>query len=609
MPQYRMPWEPMPPPQEEVPPPNLLREAGKWFVGQSGEDLDRAMAMQELRAIEPDLQDLYEIQEKHAGKKRSAQELYTDLRQLRSPGWEGPSGGEKALGLGLFAGQYPVAGALGAVAPGLGHVAGWGAMRHMAHLANPEMAGASLAWDVAGAGVAKTLGTAGSMLYRSKVMPKLAEKGLTSKELHPAASRVLDWAEGAMDPLIGPKARNVGLPRWANRRLQKMGRRDIVPEPPTARLPAGQQELGLPGQQTFPGMRPRVEGEAFRPTRVTQPVDMLAYKSERRLIPAWKKPATTGKKQEDIFRTALEELPPEPEQLTTLSEVAQGARAVPWLPEQPQAVSQALMGRAADKIVSVVKPGETLTWKGYAKGLQTATGLPRKEMVGVLRIHKALASSYGETPDEMVGRMFRGVMTQEEHVTTFPGVSKWAGGAQGPAGVAHWMEDGRAVLAFSDRVRMGQVKTATQLETALHEPLHVFYKWMPERERAVLSKALGAEVGQGWSSGQEHQAITWALEYMRSGQAPTKTLAKTFERFKSWLNRLLTKGKKGRGPKEVEEVLARMLTPGGYKERVQKPVLLSRGAGGKSTVGGGKVSPKLSTTEAALREARKRRAS
>ena len=569
MPQYRMPWEPMPPPQEEVPAPNLLREAGKWFVGQSGEDLDRAMAMQELRAVEPDLQDLYEIEEKYAGRKRSARELYTDLRQLRSPGWSGPSGGDKALGLGLFAGQYPVAGALGAVAPGVGHAAGWGAMRHMAHLANPEMAGASLAWDVGGAVGAKVLGTAGSMLYRSKVMPELAKRGLTSKELHPAASRVLDWAEGAMDPLIGPKARNFGLPRWLNRKLQKVGRRDIVPEPSKVGLSAGQQELPLPGQQTIPGMRPRVEGEAFRPTRATQPIDELAYKSERRLVPAWKKPATTGKRQEDIFRTALEELPPEPEQLTTLSEVAQGAKAVPWPPEQPQAASQALVGRAAEQIASVVKPGETLTWKGYAKGLQTATGLPRKEMVGVLRIHKALASSYGETPDEMIGRMFRGVMTQEEHLTAFPGVSKWAGGARGPTGVAHWMEDGRAVLAFSDRVRMGQVKTATQLEVALHEPLHVFYKWMPEREKAVLSKALGTEVGQAWSSDQEHQAITWALEYMRSGQAPTKTLAKTFEHFKSWLNRLLTKGKKGRGPKEVEEVLARMLTPGGYRKRAK----------------------------------------
>jgi len=559
----------MPPPQEEVPAPNLLREAGKWFVGQSGEDLDRAMAMQELRAIEPDLQDLYEIQEKHAGKKRSAQELYTDLRQLRSPGWSGPSGGDKALGLGLFAGQYPVAGALGAVVPGLGHVGGWGAMRHAAHLANPEMAGASLAWDVGGAVGTKVLGTAGSMLYRSKVMPELAKRGLTSKELHPVASRVLDWAEGAMDPLVGPKARNFGLPRWLNRKLQKVGRRDIVPEPSKTHLPAGQQELGLPGQQTIPGVRPRAEGEAFKPTRPTQPVDYLAYKADRYLIPAWEKPATTGKRQESLFRTALEELPPEPEQLTTLSEVAQGAAAVPWPPEQPQAAGRALIGRAAEQVASVVKPGETLTWKGYAQGLQKATGLPRKEMTGVLRIHKALASSYGETPDEMVGRMFRGVMTQEEHATAFPGVSKWAEGARGPAGVAHWMEDGRAVLAFSDRVRMGQVKTAAQLEVALHEPLHVFYRWMPEREKAVLSKALGTEVGQAWSSAQEHQAITWALEYMRSGQAPTKTLAKTFERFKTWLSKLLTKGKKGRGPKEVEEVLARMLTPGGYRERTK----------------------------------------
>lgn len=561
-----MPWQEAPSPQEEMPQaPNLLREAGKWFVGQSGEDLDRAMAMQGLAHVAPELRKHYEY-EAQRGNTKSASELYGVLRGLHDPGYSGE--GNEALGLGLFAGQYPVAGALGAVAPGLGHAAGWGAMRHMAHLANPEMAGASLAWDVGGAVGAKTLGTAGSMLYRSKVMPKLAQKGLTSKEMHPAASRVLDWAEGAMDPLVGPKARNFGLPRWLNRKLQKIGRRDIVPEPPKAHLPAGQQEMGVPGQRTFPGMRPRTEGELPKPVRSTQPEDQLAYTYDRRrLIPTWKKPATTGKRQEDLFRTALEELPPEPEQLTTLSEVAQGAAEVPWAPEQPQAVSRAVMAPVVDDILTTVPQGGTLTWKGYAKGLQKATGLPKQEMVGVLRIHKALASSYGETPDEMIGRMFRGVMTQEEHAATFPGVSKWAGEAKGPAGIAHWMEDGRAILAFADRVRLGQVKNSTQLEVALHEPFHVFYKWMPEREKAVLSKALGSTVGEAWTSDQEHQAITWGLEYLRSGQAPKATpkLARTFERFKSWLNRLLTKGKKGQAPKEVREVLERMLTPGGYQ--------------------------------------------
>lgn len=644
MPRYQLPWQATPPPVEEVAQaPNLLREGARWFTQQSGEDLDRAMALQELELISPDLAELYKIEEATEGRKRSAGELYTNLRQLREPGWEGSGSGDKAAGLGLFALQYPVAGALGAVAPGLGHAAGWGAMRHMAHLADPDLAGASLAWDVAGAAGAKALGTAGSMLYRSKIMPKLAQKGLTSKELHPVSSRVLDWAETAMDPLVGPKAKNVGLPRWVNRKLQKVGRPDIAPKVPAGHLPAGQQALDLPGQQTIPGMRPRTQGKLPSPLAKVQEGDQLKYTAELDIRPsrhrAYK--ATTGKGQMDVFRSALEDLPPEPEQLTTLSEVAQAAMpveqmdlGVPEVPRQlglgmpktsrfkpteipgpttqpgkqmgldlqqpahqaaipgigtPEVIPQrplakqpspgptgsvSLKGpqkpsagvrKAAVEIIRVAGPGKKLTWKQYAAGLQKATGLKRREMHGVLRVHKALADSYGETPDEMIGRMFRGVMTQEEHATAFPGISKWAKGARGPVGVSHWMEDGRAILAFSDRVRMGKVSTVTQLETALHEPLHVFYRWMPEREKAVLTKALGGKKGQAWTDDQEHQAITWALEYLRGGKAPTKRLAGTFERLRNWLTRLLTRGKKGKVPEEVEAVLNTMLSPEGYK--------------------------------------------
>jgi hypothetical protein len=83
-----------------------------------------------------------------------------------------------------------------------------------------------------------------------------------------------------------------------------------------------------------------------------------------------------------------------------------------------------------------------------------------------------------------------------------------------------------------------------------------------------ITKALGATAGKEWTDEQEHQAIRWTLEYLRSGEAPTKALATTFERFKTWLRGLITKGKAGRAPKEVQEVLTRMLTPGGYKSRI-----------------------------------------
>ena len=581
MPRYDLPWRKKP---QEAPVPEqkgLLRQGAEWAVKDSGEAMDRQMALESLEHLAPELRRHYEY-EAERGNKKSATELYTTLRGFHDPGWD--KKGNKALGTGLFAAQYPVANALGAAVPGVGHVAGWLGMRHAAHLANPDMAGDSLMYDLAGAAGAKGLGTVGAAVYRSKLQARLAKAGLTSIEASPVVSRVLDWAEGAMDPAIGPKARNAGLPRWLNRRMQKMGPQGAASSGRS--LPLGrmvQSEIpGVPGQQTMPGTQPVHTGSLPSPMRKSQPVDELAYRTyDRPKKTSWNK--TLGgesqadafrpdpARQTDVFKTVLEELPPPPEDLTTLTQVGKRPK-VPF----PDVSELSPKGKEFTKV-----PENTFTKEMKDKypfyrmnrEMQSKLGIvDPKVREGVLGLPKMVAESQGKKVNPYIGETFAPFNVSKEDLIDKNALAqiKMTGyGYPGYGLPAQFAPGNRSKVNLSQKLLKGS--DPQKAESIIHEMLHEHIMRLTKEDRTGILESLGSSHYRGkLTDAQEHHLIWWLLKELKEGAAPTEATRRLFAGFRKALpntDEFITRKMKSKAkkvPMSVKLLVKRFATPEGF---------------------------------------------
>jgi hypothetical protein len=489
------------------------------------------------------------------------------------------------------------------------------------------------------------------MAYRGAVQPKLAQKGLLAAR--PRLNKVLNWAESAMDPAIGPAASNYGIPRWLNRKLQALGPQGIKDVTATrgaiqGRLAAHMGQAGAPGVQTeMPLQGQRQLNLQGRPVQQDlglpighMPDRIVGPYSEPQALPFPKEviqeglPGMQARQRVKTLKSALEELPPVPESNPTITQVVKrydeatqgtlkgfltgvepqpryGPEPVPpvnqvdakriggaptWqfgpqqfgtpagqpprvplggrvgFPEPPEdflptawrgpsgtAPGSAGVNAAAEQLyTTVARSGKPLTWTQYAKGMRQHTGMTRKEWVSVLRVHQGLAKAYGEDMDTMIGRMFRGVTDEAQHNAMFPGRQM----PKRALGLTHFMEDQRALVAFADRLRTPEYAASTRIEVALHEPIHVFLRWMPEEDVSTLLDA----AGQGET---EHTVVKWMLDYLKGGEAPTPKLQKIFERFNTWIKSLITRHNRTEATPEAKAVFKRMFTPGAYQGKLR----------------------------------------
>jgi hypothetical protein len=576
--------------------------------GEAGEALSRATAKQALAMANPNAFRRYERTER-AGLQVPSAEYMKSARKSIQPGWTGASSGDKALSMLALASEAPLGAVLGAVGtaagslvrlPGaglvggiLGRSMGWAGARGLSELADPESSGRNLWWDVGGVAGAKVLGTGASMAYRGAVQPKLAQKGLLAAR--PRLDKVLNWAEEAMDPAIGPAASNYGIPRWLNRKLQSLGPQGIKDVTQTrgaiqGRLTARMGQAGAPGMQA----RQRVKTlksalEELPPIPESNPTITQVVRRYDETTQGTLKGFLTG--VEPQARYGPEPVPPvnqvgtkriggapvsqfAPQQFGTPAgqppKMPLGGRV--GSPEPPEdflptawrgpsgtAPGSAGVNTAAEQLyTTVARSGKPLTWTQYAKGMRQHTGMTRKEWVSVLRVHQGLAKAYGEDMDTMIGRMFRGVTDESQHNVLFPGRQM----PKRALGLTHFMEDQRALVAFADRLRSPEYTTSTRIEVALHEPIHVFLRWMPEEDVSTL---LGA-AGPGET---EHTVVKWMLDYLKGGEAPTPKLQKIFERFNTWIKSLITRHNRTEATPEAKAVFKRMFTPGAYQGKLR----------------------------------------
>jgi len=635
---------------------------------QAGEALSRQTAKQVLALSSPGTYRMYEDMEK-SGRRPKAAKLMGEARRAVQPGWSGPTSDDKVLsllgaamegpiGYGLGAAGMAVRGPVGSL---VGRGMGWMIGRALSEFADPETAGRNLWWDVGSVVGAKALGTGTSMAYRSLLQPKLAKSGALAANA--TLRKTLDWAEAAMDPAIGPKASNYGLPRWLNQRLQRLGPKGVEDIQGTSgaiqrRLTSGmargaapgiQGELGIPTQGRL-GLVGRARQQDLGLPVGHLPETVMGPGSVPQELPLPKEviqeglPGMIARQRVKTLKPILDELPPIPEHNPTISDVWKryeeaaggamkghlpgvepnpakfgpepvppvhnvgetqmpptgarqfgrkrygypagapeeqpvGTRAMPDAsPEgfEPTSLTPKIKTAAENLYATVARAGEPLTWKQYAHGMRTYTGMNRKEWVSVLRVHQGLAKAYGEDMDTMIGRMFRGVTSGTQHDQLIPGHPFFDKGSM-TLGLTHFMEDQRALISFSDKIAEEGFSNGTRLEVALHEPIHVFLRWMPREDLLTLAKA--ASPGGGsirWDEPTEHQIVRWMLEYLKGGEAPTPKLKKVFQRFGTWITELITKHKKLKATPEVKQVFNRLFTPDSMKGQLtQLPTRLS----------------------------------
>jgi len=557
------PWETYrPPPRPEAPveePRGGLAATAKKaidLVGKIGPWFDKTVGRTILGTGDPALYRLYErqmLENQLTGREQApASEFYKDIR--RTAGWSAePSGAEKALGMGWQMAEYPlsaagsvlggkagsVAGPIGMAAGGLaGRAAGLGAGRTMANLTNPELAGRNLWWDIAGVTGGRLLGTGAAMAYRKALQPALASKGILDKSAHPVAARVIDWAEKALDPMVGPAAKNYGLPRWTNRALRQLGPQGVKVREAAAKritdmagVPGKQLALRLPAAQGRQGVLP-LPGRAVEEAVAAQP-------SRRNL------------------QTVLKELPPEPEDLSTISQLPVGAtikdgeavavrQTALRLPRYTNVgrqveipfetsfgkvgVPKAVPGVSsvgAKKVVQEAASKPDFAWRDWAMSLRDNMNLPKEDLHAILRVQQSMAQAYGETPDTMIRRMFRGILPEDQWNVAIPGVRQ----VQGRRGIVDYLADGKALIGISKKTISGEEGRGQRMQTILHEMMHVYLKWMPEDMRPAFSAALNKSPGTRWTRVDEHKITRWFLEFLRMGYTPHSNLTKAFSTF------------------------------------------------------------------------------
>jgi len=172
--------------QQQVPPPVQEEPGGLWSqikdLGKAGgEQLSKWLAQADLYARDRDAMHFLQMKEA-AGLPVSASDYYMAIRKARDPLYEvspkdvllgtaatlgeGPSiGAGASVGAGLGTAVFPGVGT--AVGAGLGGLGAWLAARHLQGMANPEIAGQNVLWDVAGLGGAK--------LAQAAIAPRLAK--------------------------------------------------------------------------------------------------------------------------------------------------------------------------------------------------------------------------------------------------------------------------------------------------------------------------------------------------------------------------------------------------------------------------------------------------
>jgi hypothetical protein len=119
---------------------------------------------------------------------------------------------------------------------------------------------------------------------------------------------------------------------------------------------------------------------------------------------------------------------------------------------------------------------------------------------------------------------------------------------------------------------------AADVSTGVHEMAHVFRQYLKPEDLTAVEQAYGVKNG-AWERAHEERFATGFERYLRSGKAPTPTLARVFEQFKTWLTTIYQRVKgtpiEQRMPAEAKAVYDRML--GGEAQATMPTEAVQRG--------------------------------
>lgn len=161
-----------------------------------------------------------------------------------------------------------------------------------------------------------------------------------------------------------------------------------------------------------------------------------------------------------------------------------------------------------DALYSAMKSGER-----YGDFISGVRGVLGRKQAGVIEgLIKARARATGRTKEQFADDYQLAFRTSEGDADTM--------------GSVEFIEDGETIVrSFAN----------TDLRAVTHEVAHIFRKDLTEQELSAAEKEFGVKNGE-WNKQAEEDFAEGFIEYMATGKAPSKKIAKTFEKFRYWLS-------------------------------------------------------------------------
>lgn len=186
--------------------------------------------------------------------------------------------------------------------------------------------------------------------------------------------------------------------------------------------------------------------------------------------------------------------------------------------------------------------------KALAKSKNSAA-----ETDAIIALVEARAASAGMSAEDYIGKRGLRVVPKSKVGTKLT--------RQLNKGAADVGKEGEAIIHAFEKA---------DVSTLAHELGHVFRRDLKDADLAATEKWAGVENGQWNVQAEEKFARAWE-KYLRSGEAPTKGLAKVFAQFKQWLTDIyqVISGSPlaVRISPEMKQVFDRMLTPDAMGDR------------------------------------------
>lgn len=187
----------------------------------------------------------------------------------------------------------------------------------------------------------------------------------------------------------------------------------------------------------------------------------------------------------------------------------------------------------------------------------------KEEMDAIMSIIDARAKALGKTMDQWIKEKKISVESQKRHNeanTTIRQTDKGFGVKQTRVNAeVEFMDDGRTII------RAFESGGESTVASFVHELGHIFRRDLPEADLKIAAEWAGVKPNDIWRIPQEEKFARGFERYLREGIAPTPSLRKVFEQFKTWMANIY-RALKGSPininlSAEIYGVFKRMLTP------------------------------------------------